>query len=128
MPENGQQVDLTVHLPGLVEIFGNHLYREFADIVRELVQNGHDAIVQDVSSFHDAGRRRVDVVFHQNSCLVVNDTGKGLTNAELVQDLNNFARSAKGEFSGKAANRSCQAWPSNHRAIWRRFPICNGRE
>ena len=43
---SSKSIDLTVSLEGIVRIFGKSLYNDFGAIVRELVQNGHDSVVE----------------------------------------------------------------------------------
>lgn len=95
-----KNIDLSVDLPGLVTIFGDALYEDFGSIVRELVQNAHDAIVEYCSGFHDGEERlkqhRIVVEFNKSErLLVVADNGKGMSEKEIIDNLNNFARSKK---------------------------------
>jgi molecular chaperone HtpG len=93
-------VDLSVDLPGIVEIFGRALYNEFGAIVRELVQNSHDSIIK---TYAERGRNhkqlsdyRIDVHYDQYAgLLAIADNGSGMNADEVARDLNNFGKSMK---------------------------------
>ncbi len=97
------RIELVVNLVGLIKIFGEALYKEFTALVRELVQNGHDAIIKKHSASNDFlsnfSRDRVTVIYDEaNRILIVSDTGIGMTKDELAAELNNFAGSQKKQF------------------------------
>lgn len=95
-----EPIELRVDLPGIVEIFGDSLYEDFGSIVRELVQNGHDAIISHVvaerGDENDLGRHRIDVLYrYADQTLIVRDDGTGMSRTELARSLSTFAQSAK---------------------------------
>jgi molecular chaperone HtpG len=97
-----QDVSLVADIPGLVAIFGDALYKDFGSIVRELVQNAHDTIVEAVAeSDHpteEIRERRITVEFDaERKNLVVADDGRGMDRSAIVENLNNFAKSQKRE-------------------------------
>jgi len=106
MTELEKKIPITIDLGGLIAIFGHSLYTEFGAIVRELVQNAHDGIVEDIiaNSRRTKARRtqtsrseyRIDIAYSDSDALlVVSDTGIGMSPEDLQQKLNNFARSDK---------------------------------
>ncbi|MER8595729.1 ATP-binding protein [Mesorhizobium sp. M1182] len=105
MQETEQDVELIVDLTGLISIFGDALYTDFGSVVRELVQNAHDGIVEKIASSSTDGlpvapqfRHRIDVNFSDaEKILVVADNGIGMTADQLSDKLNNFAHSEKRE-------------------------------
>ncbi|TDM05645.1 MAG: hypothetical protein C4K60_12955 [Ideonella sp. MAG2] len=95
-----EQINLVADIPGLVAIFGDALYKDFGSIVRELVQNSHDTIIEiAAASQHpeEALREyRVDVDFDRaRQRLTVCDDGKGMDRVTILDSLNNFAKSRK---------------------------------
>jgi len=98
--QSGHKVPLVVDLPGLVEIFGDSLYDDFRAVVRELVQNSHDGIMEKISAGETVGTfssaNRIDVSYNlHDNLLSIADSGQGMTIEELAANLNNFARSRK---------------------------------
>lgn len=74
-----------VNLNGLIEVLSKHLYSTPIVAVRELVQNGHDAIVrrriEQPNAPHDNQIRvTADVA---KSTITISDTGAGLTDSEI---------------------------------------------
>jgi molecular chaperone HtpG len=92
----GNHVPLTVSLAGIIEIFGHFLFEDFGAVVRELVQNAHDGIVESVAASPAAqlSNDAINVVYTDGH-LVVADSGVGMTREQIAQRLNNFAESFK---------------------------------
>jgi HSP90 family molecular chaperone len=112
-----EEEELVFDLPGMLEIFGKYLYNEFGAIVRELVQNGHDAVNEACArnTSHDGCLKegRVDVQFNQlEERLVVADTGLGMNKEDIRQSLNNFGRSLK-----RALRKSLTEVPTKGRLL-----------
>jgi len=104
-----QAVELTIDVPGMVQIFGDALYQDFGSIVRELVQNGHDAIVSVIASgstdSEELGDHRIEVQLDSfDMMLVVADDGSGMSRDELAEQLSKFAQSAKRGMRADLAN------------------------
>ena len=93
---------LTVNLAGIIQIFGKSLYNEFGAIVRELVQNGHDAVIErHAENLADRDTLRehwVNVQYHSfERVLVLSDNGTGMDDSEVSKDLNDFGRPKKSQ-------------------------------
>ena len=81
----GSSYSTEVNLNGLIEVLSKHLYSTPVVAVRELVQNGHDAIVrrrieQPDAPKDNAIRVAADVA---KSTITISDTGAGLTESEI---------------------------------------------
>lgn len=81
----GSSYSTEVNLNGLIEVLSKHLYSTPVVAVRELVQNGHDAIVrrrieQPNAPKDNAIRVVADVA---RSTITISDTGAGLTESEI---------------------------------------------
>lgn len=86
-------IELVADIPGLISIFGDSLYSDFGSVLRELVQNGHDAILL---SDNIEDNNFVNVQWNDySSRLIVSDNGIGMSEDEIVKSLNNFAQSDK---------------------------------
>ena len=112
-PKASEDISLVPDLQGIIEIFGRSLYNEFGAIVRELVQNAHDAVVEGLnksrspeSSFASSWIR-VDYDEY-NRRLLVHDNGKGMSRKELIESLNYFGRKKKQAARAEAADVSVQ--------------------
>ena len=84
-----------VNLGGMIDILANHLYSSPDVFIRELLQNGTDAI---------SGRRLLDPTFNQGKITIrvtpgesitFTDNGTGLTEAEIHQFLAVIGQSSK---------------------------------
>lgn len=81
----GSSYSTEVNLNGLIEVLSKHLYSTPVVAVRELVQNGHDAIVrrrieQPNAPKDNSIRVVADVA---KSTITISDTGAGLTESEI---------------------------------------------
>lgn len=99
-----QKVTLTVSLAGIIELFGNRLYKDFGAIVRELVQNGHDACLEDYTDGNSANKNWhlsdywVNVRFDNfGRKLIIADCGTGMGMGDVSKNLNDFAKPRKAE-------------------------------
>jgi len=77
-----------VDLDGLLEILGENLYSTPVVVIRELIQNCHDAVVRRKVESGWIGKSRIDIsVDEKNNTLTVKDVGSGLTKDEIVKYL-----------------------------------------
>jgi HSP90 family molecular chaperone len=105
--KNEQSVQLNVDIAGLIEIFGEALYDEFGATVKELIQNAHDAITKKYveNGEIDVFKDKIIVKFDESTrSLVVYDTGVGMDKNDLINELNNFAKSRKRELQKQIVN------------------------
>lgn len=81
----GSSYSTEVNLNGLIEVLSKHLYSTPVVAVRELVQNGHDAIVRRRLEQPDAPKdNQIRVVADvAKSTITITDTGAGLTESEI---------------------------------------------
>ncbi|HBN0629115.1 TPA: ATP-binding protein [Escherichia coli] len=81
----GSSYSTEVNLNGLIEVLSKHLYFTPVVAVRELVQNGHDAIVRRRIEQPDAPKdNQIRVVADvAKSTITITDTGAGLTESEI---------------------------------------------
>ncbi len=81
----GSSYSTDVNLIGLIEVLSKHLYSTPVVAVRELVQNGHDAIVRRRIEQPDAPKDNLIRVVADvaKSTITISDTGAGLTESEI---------------------------------------------
>ncbi|MBB2423955.1 ATP-binding protein [Escherichia sp. 11.1597] len=81
----GGSYSTEVNLNGLIEVLSKHLYSTPVVAVRELVQNGHDAIVRRRIEQPDAPKDNLIRVVADvaKSTITISDTGAGLTESEI---------------------------------------------
>ncbi|MDE9780971.1 ATP-binding protein [Escherichia marmotae] len=81
----GSSYSTEVNLNGLIEVLSKHLYSTPVVAVRELVQNGHDAIVRRRIEQPDAPKGNLIRVVADvaKSTITISDTGAGLTESEI---------------------------------------------
>ncbi|EHJ4091958.1 ATP-binding protein [Escherichia fergusonii] len=81
----GSAYSTEVNLNGLIEVLSKHLYSTPVVAVRELVQNGHDAIVRRRIEQPDAPKDNAIRVVADvaKSTITITDTGAGLTESEI---------------------------------------------
>ncbi|HGY4386062.1 ATP-binding protein [Escherichia coli] len=81
----GSSYSTEVNLNGLIEVLSKHLYSTPVVAVRELVQNGHDAIVRRRLEQPDAPKDNAIRVVADvaKSTITITDTGAGLTESEI---------------------------------------------
>lgn len=82
---HGSSYSTEVNLNGLIEVLSKHLYSTPVVAVRELVQNGHDAIVRRRIEQPDAPKDNAIRVVADvaKSTITITDTGAGLTESEI---------------------------------------------
>lgn len=87
-----KRVELKADIPGLIAIFGDSLYSDFGSVVRELIQNAHDATILS----GDTHEKKVGFAWkHYDSTLNITDNGIGMSVSDIEESLNNFGRSNK---------------------------------
>lgn len=94
-----------VNLGGMIEILSDHLYSSPDVYIRELLQNGVDAIVGRGKSdtvFQEKKAGRLLVTLEEGKSLSFDDNGVGLTEEEIHQFLAIIGESSKKDLeSGK---------------------------
>lgn len=77
-----------INLSGLLEVLGKNLYSTPSVVVRELIQNAHDACVR--RSIEDPGDHKFEIHIQTDASkktLTIIDNGAGLTEQEIVDYL-----------------------------------------
>lgn len=103
------QHKMQMKLDGIVSILAENLYTNPDIFIRELIQNGHDALVKrcllDKNFTED--HARIDIVINvQNQTLSISDNGAGLTKNEIHTYLSTVGNSDKNIFGNdRSGNR-----------------------
>ncbi len=84
-----------VNLGGMIDILANHLYSSPDVFVRELLQNGTDAISGRRLSQPDFGEGEITIRITPGESLVFTDNGTGLTEPEIHRFLAVIGQSSK---------------------------------
>ena len=86
-----------VDLRGVVDLLSRHIYSSPRVYLRELLQNGRDAITARAElDGITAGRSiRISPIHPDNDTFVMTDDGVGLTSGEMVELLSTVGRSSK---------------------------------
>lgn len=94
-----------VNLGGMIEILSDHLYSSPDVYIRELLQNGVDAIVareKKDEAYRNEKKGRIKVTVQEEKSLIFDDNGLGLTNEEIHKFLAIIGQSSKRDLeSGK---------------------------
>lgn len=91
-----------VNLGGMIDILANHLYSSPDVFVRELLQNGTDAISARQLYDPQWNEGRIDIFIDPEKTMTFTDNGTGLTEAEIHQFLAVIGQSSKRDLqSGK---------------------------
>lgn len=94
-----------VNLGGMIEILSDHLYSSPDVYIRELLQNGVDAIVAREladANYKEKKSGRIKIRVQEEKSLVFEDNGSGLTKEEIHQFLAIIGQSSKRDLeSGK---------------------------
>ncbi|MBN1310832.1 MAG: ATP-binding protein [Anaerolineae bacterium] len=96
-----QKHPLNLHVPGVLNLLGEHLYSEPRVVLRELIQNAHDScrrrLVEDPHLPKDY-RPRIDITIDAHlRRLTIRDNGSGLTEQEIHDFLSTIGRGYTGE-------------------------------
>ncbi|MBR0483587.1 MAG: HSP90 family protein [Oscillospiraceae bacterium] len=84
-----------VNLGGMIDILANHLYSSPDVFIRELLQNGTDAISGRKRMQPDFHKGRIAIRIHEKEGLSFADNGTGLTEEEIHQFLAVIGQSSK---------------------------------
>ncbi len=76
-----------VNLGGMIDLLSNHLYSSPDVFVRELLQNGSDAISAAAKNNSDYKNGKITLSVDNGKSIVFNDTGTGLTEDEIHKFL-----------------------------------------
>ncbi len=90
-----------VNLGGMIEILSDHLYSSPDVYIRELLQNGADAITGKKKILGDSGDGAVTLEITEGEQLIFTDNGQGLTKEEIHQFLAIIGESSKRELEDK---------------------------
>lgn len=98
--ENQKQYQFQVNMKGMIELLSEHIYSSPTVFIRELLQNGMDAVtVRKGIDEHFKGR--IDVTF-EGERIIFQDNGVGLTQDDVHQFLSVIGQSSKrGELADK---------------------------
>lgn len=91
----GEPFVFKVNLGGMIDILANHLYSSPDVFIRELLQNGTDAISGRRLADPQFGEGRIDITIEPGVSLTFADNGTGLTEAEIHQFLAVIGQSSK---------------------------------
>ncbi len=91
----GEPFVFQVNLGGMIDILANHLYSSPEVFVRELLQNGTDAISGRKLSDPQFSEGRIDIEVTQGTELTFTDNGTGLTEEEIHRFLAVIGQSSK---------------------------------
>ncbi len=86
-----------VNLEGMLDILSNHLYKTADVFLRELLQNGADAITLRQKQQTNWQNGRVDIHLIPGKQMIVQDNGAGLTEEEIHKFLSVIGQSSKQE-------------------------------
>lgn len=84
-----------VNLAGMLDILSNHLYKTADVFLRELMQNGVDAVTRRKVIDPDFQQGRLDIELMPGRKLVFTDNGSGLTKTEIHEFLSVIGQSSK---------------------------------
>ena len=90
-----------VNLGGMIEILSDHLYSSPDVYIRELLQNGADAITGKKKILGEGAEGAITLEITEGERLVFTDTGQGLTEEEIHQFLAIIGESSKRELGQK---------------------------
>lgn len=100
---DAQEFPMGLHLPGLLQILGEHLYSDPRVALREALQNAHDSCQRRRIEADSADYQPRILVFGRKRPrrIEIQDNGSGLTPAEVHSFLATIGRSYTGELRGK---------------------------
>ncbi len=91
----GEPFVFKVNLGGMIDILANHLYSSPDVFVRELLQNGTDAISARQLADPSFTTGRIDITIKHEESMTFTDNGTGLTENEIHQFLAVIGQSSK---------------------------------
>ncbi|MCD7929883.1 MAG: ATP-binding protein [Tannerellaceae bacterium] len=83
-----------VNLKGMISLLSEHIYSNPATFIRELLQNGIDAITA-FRSIDETFRGQIQVTLEQSGNMIFQDNGIGLTEQEIHEVLTVIGESSK---------------------------------
>jgi|GEM_PF-6419093 Molecular chaperone, HSP90 family len=90
-------MNFQVNLQGIIDLLSNHLYSDPGVFVRELLQNGVDAITARQRLGHAFDARITAELFPSSHTIAFQDNGCGLTEKDIEQFLARIGSTAKKE-------------------------------
>lgn len=91
--ENNRPYQFQVNMKGMIELLSEHIYSSPTVFIRELLQNGMDAVtVRKGIDEHHKGR--INIIF-EGDTLIFQDNGIGLTTEDVHQFLSVIGQSSK---------------------------------
>ena len=96
--KNNNEFRFKVNLGGMIEILSDHLYSSPDVYIRELLQNGVDAIVarEKIDSQYNGPKNgRINITLKEEKSLIFEDNGLGLTEEEIHSFLAIIGQSSK---------------------------------
>lgn len=98
--ENQKQFQFQVNMKGMIELLSEHIYSSPTVFVRELLQNGMDAVTVR-KGIDESFKGKIDITF-EGDRLIFQDNGVGLTQDDVHQFLSVIGQSSKrGELADK---------------------------
>lgn len=98
--ENQKQFQFQVNMKGMIELLSEHIYSSPTVFIRELLQNGMDAVTVR-KGIDESIKGKIDITF-EGDRLVFQDNGVGLTQDDVHQFLSVIGQSSKrGELADK---------------------------
>ncbi|PZD97381.1 HSP90 family protein [Paenibacillus sambharensis] len=91
------EYNFQVNLKGMIDLLSNHLYSNPGVFIRELLQNGADAVTARKRLGHNLSGKITVELFPSSHTLAVQDNGIGLTEREIIQFLAQIGHTSKRE-------------------------------
>ncbi len=91
----GKEYHFQVNLGGMLDILSNHLYKSADIFLRELLQNGTDAVALRKRRESGWDRGAINIRLKPGKKIVFTDNGAGLTKEEIHQFLSVIGQSSK---------------------------------
>ena len=103
---DNNQFKFKVNLGGMIDILSNHLYSSPNVFVRELLQNGTDAISAriDTDKHFNAKNAVLEIEVTEGEKIVFRDSGTGLNEEEIHRFLSVIGQSSKYDIENSRSN------------------------
>lgn len=95
--EGNESYHFQVNLGGMLDVLSNHLYKSPDVFIRELLQNGADAITMRKKSQPDWNDGRITIFVEPGRRMEIRDNGAGLTEEGIHRFLSVIGQSSKTE-------------------------------
>ncbi|WP_274362814.1 HSP90 family protein [Paenibacillus thermotolerans] len=89
------QLNFQVNLKGMIDLLSNHLYSNPGVFIRELLQNGVDAVTARKRLGHKFEEKVTVELFPSSRTMAVHDNGIGLSEEEIHRFLSNIGSTSK---------------------------------